>query len=339
VIPSTFVGLSCVDNPATPDNEGSCNGRVRVNGAITDRENTAQSNYHSLQTRINGRLLKNSLNIGGTYTFSKTIDDSSEVFAFNSEGSILPQNPFNYHGERSVSALHRPHIFSMNFIYDVPFKKEQRGFVGHLLGGWQLNGTHVYNSGRRYTPSQSFNAGFLGLGASYLSGGEALRPFAGNPAVDQQKVAMSQVDAFMIGFVGSIQNVNGFYLLNDLNNGILTPVTPNDVRYIFNGPGSARIFGTPYGNVPRYALNGPALNQTNIGIFKNTKVWERVTIQVRAELFNAFNHPNIGYGVTRNSSLPTTGIEQAGVVGGEFANNNRIPLARRVVQFGLRLVF
>jgi outer membrane receptor protein involved in Fe transport len=339
VIPSTFVGLSCVDVAGTPDNEGACNGRVRVNGAITDRENTAQSSYHSLQTRVNGRLLKNSLNIGGTYTFSKTIDDSSEVFGFNGEGSILPQNPFDYHSERSVSALHRPHIFSMNFIYDVPFKKEQRGFVGHLLGGWQLNGTHVYNSGRRYTASQSFNAGFLGLGASYLSGGESLRPFAGNPAADQQRVAMSQVDAFMIGFVGSIQNVNGFYLLNDLNNGIITPVTPNDVRFIFNGPGSARIFGTPYGNVPRYSLHGPALNQTNIGIFKNTKVWEKVTIQVRAELFNAFNHPNIGYGVTRNSSLPSTFIENAGIVGGEFANNNRIPLARRVVQFGLRLVF
>ncbi|MFN2577672.1 MAG: TonB-dependent receptor domain-containing protein [Pyrinomonadaceae bacterium] len=339
IIPSGITGLVCTDNPATPDNEASCNGRILPQGAITDRENTAQSNYHSLQTRYNGRFLKNSLNLGATYTFSKTIDDSSEVFAFNSEGSILPQNPFNYHGERSVSALHRPHIFSMNFIYDVPFKKEQRSFVGHLLGGWQLNGTHVYNTGRRYTASQSFNAGFLGLGPSYLSGGESLRPFNGNPSVSPQKVAISQVDAFLFGFVGNVTNLNGFYSFNDLNNGILTPVTANDVRFIFNGPGSARIFGTPYGDVPRYSLAGPALNQTNIGIFKNTKVWERVTIQVRAELFNVWNHPNIGYGVTRNSSLPSTGIENAGIVGGEFANNQRIPLARRVVQFGLRLIF
>ena len=44
----------------------------------------------------------------------------------------------------------------MNFLYDFPMFKEQRGFAGKLLGGWQINGQHVLTSGRPYTPSQFF---------------------------------------------------------------------------------------------------------------------------------------------------------------------------------------
>jgi outer membrane receptor protein involved in Fe transport len=342
LIPSGTVGLSCVDNPATKDNEGACNGRVTLTGAVTNRVNTAQSRYDSLQAEWNGRFLKKALNIGATYTFSKTIDNSSEVFAFNGENSILPQDPFDLHPERSVSALHRPHIFSLNAIYDVPFRKEQHGFVGHLLGGWQLNAVHVYNSGRRYSPSQTDNAGFLGLGASYLSGGESLRPFIGNPSAPQTTVGISQIDAFFYGLISNVTNLNGFVSLNALNNGVIQPVTMSDVRFIYNGPGAAKIFGTPYGNSTRYNLLGPSINQTNIGIFKNTRVFGEshpVIIQFRAELFNAFNHPQIGFGVTRNTSLPSTAMENAGIAGSAFAEDAFIPLARRVVQFGLRLTF
>ena len=62
-------------------------------------------------------------------------------------------------------------------------------------------------------------------------------------------------------------------------------------------------------------------------------------IQVRAELFNAFNHPQAGFGVTRNTSLPSTSLDNAGLAGSAFADNHFIQLARRVVQFGLRLTF
>ncbi|MDT7781039.1 MAG: hypothetical protein QOC99_3551 [Acidobacteriota bacterium] len=340
ILPAGTVGLNCVDVAGTPDNEGACFGRIKPTGAVTDRENTAQSNYHSIQTRYNGRFINNALNLGATYTFSKTIDDSSEVFAFNGENSILPQNPFDYHSERSVSALHRPHIFSVNAIYDVPYFKEQRGFVGHLLGGWQINATHVINSGRRYTPGQNLNAGIGLAGQNYLSGGESLRPFIGNPNAPQTSVGISQIDAFIFGKIPVVTDQNGFLSLNDLNNSVIRAVTPNDVRFVYNGPGAAKLFGTPYGNTPRYYLAGPILNQLNLGFFKNTRVFENVRVQFRAELFNALNHPNIGYGVTRNSSLPLSElIDNAGNASSPFGDNTRIQLARRVVQFGLRISF
>src|SRR5262249_7866472 len=152
--------------------------------------------------------------------------------------------------ERSVSALHRPHLFSMNAIYDVPFMKEQHGWLGKILGGWQINATHVINSGRRYNASQGFNNSILGLGGSYLSGNEALRPFWGNPNAPQNMVAISQLDAFLFfsrTIFPTVTDPNGFLLLNDLNNGKVTPLTNfSTVRFIYNGPGSAKIFGTPY---------------------------------------------------------------------------------------------
>ena len=46
---------------------------------VTIRENSAQSIYHAMQSRFNGRFFKNSLSLGGAYTWSKTIDNSSEI--------------------------------------------------------------------------------------------------------------------------------------------------------------------------------------------------------------------------------------------------------------------
>src|SRR5205814_503044 len=145
-------------------------------------------------------LLENSLTFGASYTLSKTIDNASEIFA-DSEASVNAQNPFNIgSAERSLSSLDRPHAFAANFLYDVPFMKDQKGFVGHLLGGWQLNGTQILTSGRPFTPAQFENSSFLGAGLSYLpdTAGEPLRPFIGNPGADFHKVGISQVDAALM---------------------------------------------------------------------------------------------------------------------------------------------
>ncbi|MFL6467451.1 MAG: hypothetical protein ACJ72Z_05790, partial [Pyrinomonadaceae bacterium] len=59
----------------------------------------------------------------------------------------------------------------------------------------------------------------------------------------------------------------------------------------------------------------------------------------RAEAFNAFNHPNPGYGVASGNSFGTLNLTNAGFSGNEFANDTDITLANRVIQFGLRISF
>jgi len=343
LLPSGTVAQVCVNNPATLDNEAACNNRQFRQGGITIRANSSRSDYHSMQSRFNGNYFNNALSLGMAYTFSKTLDDSSEIFGDASIASPNAQNPFDISdGEYSRSNLDRPHAFSANFTFDVPFYREQRGFLGRILGGWQLNGTYILTSGATYTPNNGIS-GFLGLGNTYLTAGD--RPFYGNPNADARQVGISQVDAFL-AFGTAIQNMNGFYSVNSLNSADGTPVavTRNDVKYIVNGPGAARIFGTPFGNVARNSERGPKFNNLNLSLFKNIRVFERLNIQLRGEAFNVLNHPNPGFGVAVGTgagagAYPVTNLINAGTEGSAFGEFKDIEYANRVVQVGIRIIF
>jgi hypothetical protein len=340
-LPPGLVPQTCVNNPATPDNEAACNGRVLAgNGIIRTRQNSASSNYHGLQTRYNGRLYTQ-LTLGASYSLSKTIDNASEIFGFGENAAA--QHPFNITGgERSLSGFDRRHAFSMNAIWDIPYFKDQSGAIGRLLGGWQINSTYVLASGRPFTPSQGFfnraiGGGYFDNGFAPLVG-EVARPFYGNPDAPRTEVGISQVDASY--YYGTpVRNMSGFYSLNGLNNNEIREVSKNDVRYIVNLPYAAVLFGNPFGNVPRNSEKGPRLNQLNLGLFKNTRVNERWSIQFRAEFFNALNHPNPGYGVAGGASLPDRFIDDAGLEGSRFNDFGDMEFGRRVLQLGLRIIF
>jgi hypothetical protein len=175
------------------------------------------------------------------------------------------------------------------------------------------------------------------LGNTYLTSGD--RPFLGNPAVDPRLVGISQTDAALI-FGAPLTNPNGFYSMNEINlNGNFVAVTPSQVHFIANLPGSAKIFGTPYGDSTRNSLFGPRLNQLNLGLFKHINIGERWKLELRAEAYNFLNHPNPGYGVNGAGYLPDFFVEDAGIPSSSFAQNSDIEMARRVLQFGLRLSF
>jgi hypothetical protein len=341
LLPAGTVAQVCINDPLTLDNEAACNNRQFRQAGVTIRANSSQSIYHSLQTRYNGRFFRNSVNLGASYTWSKTIDDSSEIFAERDVLSASAQNPFCVNRcERSLSALDRPHVFSTNFIWDIPWMKEQKGIVGHLAGGWQVNGVYILTSGATYTPGQSFN-GSYGLGNAYLTSGD--RPFVTNPAADPRTVGINALDAFVLFAACTTfpANVNSFVSMNAINasSNCGVPVTPADVHFIFNGPNSARVFGTPFGNSTRNSLRGPIFNQLNLGLFKNIKIGERVTFQLRMEAINALNHPNPGFGTGAGGYLPSINIGNAGLPGGGFAEFKDIEYSHRTIQFGARLTF
>jgi hypothetical protein len=281
--------------------------------------------------------MNDNLSVGAAYTWSKTIDDASEIFAFDI-ASANAQNPFCINQcERALSQIDRRHAFSANFIWEMPWYKEQRGFVGHLLGGWQVNGVYTLVSGEPYTPGQFFNGSVIGLGNTYLTSGD--RPFVTNPNADPKLVGISQTDAFLI-FGAPLNNPNGFYSFNEINlNGNFVPVNASQVHFVANLPGAAAIFGTPFGNAARNSLVGPALNQLNLGLFKKIKIKERLQLELRAEAYNFLNHPNPGYGVNGNGYLPDFFVEDSSIPLSSFAQNSDIQLSRRVLQFGLRLSF
>src|SRR5205807_2416634 len=47
-----------------------------------------------------------------------------------------------------------------------------------------------------------------------------------------------------------------------------------------------------FGNLGRNALQGPPFKQWDLAIYKDTKISERLNLQLRADFFNLLNHPN-----------------------------------------------
>ena len=339
LLPAGTTPLSCVNNPSTPDNEAACNGRILPRGLLTSRYNGGQSLYHGLQTRYQGKL-RNQFSFGVSYTFSKALDNASEIF-FTNFGRQTPQNPFDTtRSERSFSGYDRRHALALNFIWDVPFHKDQKGILGRALGGWQLNGTYFAQSATRFTPTQFFNPFITddnGMLTTYVDATDrdTLRPFYGSTSAPPDSVGITQLDAAMI-FGVPVLNANGFYSFNELNLGNIKTVTKDQVRYIFNGPGAAKVFGTPFGNVARNSALGPILNQLNLGLFKNIRISERVKIQLRLESFNVLNHANPGVGFSQGQVVPDQFVEDAGTT---FNRRDQMELARRVFQIGVRVTF
>lgn len=307
LLPSGATPLACADVAGTRDNEGACNGRILPFGQARERINGAQNIYHSLQMRYDGRL-RSQWTYGLTYTWSKNLDNSSEVFSFADGNSVaVSQNPLGLTGiERGRSGFDAPHVFTGSFIWDLPFMREQKGILGRMVGGWQFNGIVRVQSGTHFTPTQLLNrnpyedTGFLGT----FFGVSQFRPFAGNPKAPKGSVAISDIDACIFyNFCGSqggnpILNPSstGYYLMSALNATprTFTPVSPNDVQFIINGPGSAMRFGTPFGTLSRNTESGDRTEAFDFGVFKTFRVTERVNFQYRLEMFNAFNHPVFG---------------------------------------------
>lgn len=136
------------------------------------RNNVGNTSYHSLQAKLEKRLSKG-LAFLIAYTHSKLIDDAGSVF----DASILTgpvanfpvADSFNRALERDVSTGDIPNVFVSSFTYDLPFGKGRRfnltGFVDKFLGGWEIAGTVLLQSGMPLAVTQitNFNA-FAGFG-------------------------------------------------------------------------------------------------------------------------------------------------------------------------------
>jgi outer membrane receptor protein involved in Fe transport len=330
------------------------NGRLTDAGTIRQRINGVSSSYHALQMRYDGRL-RSQWNYGFSYTYSHAIDNSSEVFSFDGGNSVaVAQNPLDItSGERGNSGFDARHVFAANFLWELPFMREQKGFLGRIVGGWQVNSIFRLQGGRPFNPTHSLasrnpyeDSGYM---VAFFGSGSHFRPFEGNPNAPLDRVAITDVDACIFySLCGTTQvgvddmdrpilrpnlqrSPTGFYLLNDLNakNRKFTPVSPNDVRFILNGAGAASRFGTPFGNVGRNTFRGDRTENVDLSIFKDFRITERFQLRYRLQMLNAFNHPNFA---TPNSIA----IDNAGTVFYNFQENNG---GRRTISMGLRLSF
>jgi hypothetical protein len=299
---------------AVPEAVGTANCNE---GVLLSRTNSAFSNYNALQTEIRFTHIWNQLTLKSAYTFSKTLDNASEIYPSLAAGATnsSSQSQVNYTGqEYGLSGIDFPNNWVLTVIEELPFFRSQHGWLGHTLGGWAVSSVYTLSSGQPYTPSQfelncasgggacsvppsannpydpNFNAGF----SIPLDG--ALRPFIGSPGASVQSVGIYAGDACTVYGVGCSFTPTQLISLNAINEGdkVGTPVTNGSVRFIANTAIADQIFGTPFGNAGRNILRDFHTNVWNLAIFKTLNFSEKYRLQFHADFYNALNHSNYG---------------------------------------------
>jgi Carboxypeptidase regulatory-like domain/TonB-dependent Receptor Plug Domain/TonB dependent receptor len=278
-------------------------------GQVEALLNNEQSNYNALQVKVEHRFSAGFF-VLGSYTYSRAIDNGSTT----TQGDLAngsnsePQDSFNLQAERGPSDNNATHRFVVSYLYDLPFGNGKKYLSGAgrgldaVVGGWQLNGITVVQSGLPYSPLISSGDTAINAGP-----GGAVRPnIVGNP------------------------NRPGPVAANP------TCVDPPSQVHTAEAWFNRCAFVVPvnsFGDAGRNSLVGPKFVNFNFSIFKNFSITERWKLQFRTEIFNIFNHTNLG--------LPNQNVDLLG--GGQITSTvNQAQLTAqtsRLVQFALKLMF
>jgi hypothetical protein len=222
---------------------------------------SANSNYNALQIQLQKEV--GAFRILGAYTWSKSIDNSSGFF-----DAI---NPFNPSLSRALSTFDVTNNFVVSYSYDLPFGKSGHGVTGKLLGGWTISGITRFTTGFPITLTEGDDASLCGCS------GADVPNFTDGPIhiLDPRKPGNMFFD-----------------VTRDSDNNPIAPFFPQ-FCVPDNGQGNCdpnvQVFGVT-GNVKRRFFHGPGFNNWDLAFHKNTRITERVALEFRGELFNAFNH-------------------------------------------------
>ncbi len=251
--------------------------------------NGASSSYDALQTQLQKRF---SSGVQGqlSYTWGHTIDNNTGIFnglGDSRNGRGGPINPFNLNSDRGNSSLDVRHLLSADVIIDLPFGKERR-YLRDAPD--RLVGgwqLNIIESARSGFPYSVVCDNCNGANRPSLIGD----PFANVPA----------------GLV--------------INPAAFTTAASTQVT-VTNAAGHTIRFGT----LGRNTFRGPSIFNTDVSVFKNTRITENTKVQLGLEFFNVFNHPN--YSVPQNN-----------VSNGDFGQIKNNALAGRVVQYRFKFIF
>ncbi len=235
----------------------------------------------SLRKRLQGGI-----SIGGTYTFSKSLDDASSIgngivisqasggfggggfgggFGGRGEGegessgvvagsTSVAQNPFDLAAERGLSSFNQTHDFTADFLFELPFGHDKRwlptgGPLTAIFGDWQWSGDWTIASGLPFTPR----------------------------------------------ILGNFSSVNG------AANGTLRPNVVPGASVSQPDPGIAQWFNTAafvepptgtYGDARRNSIIGPGTVLVDMAMTKVFPMSEGKVMEFRISADNVFNHPN-----------------------------------------------
>ena len=111
-------------------------------GNILMRQTTAKSRYNGMLVSFRHDQGRAGL-LNLSYTLSRTMTDST-----NDRDPIdVPQNPLDLDAEYALARTDRTHVFTANYVYELPFFRNSGPLLQATLGGWQVSGITYLWSG------------------------------------------------------------------------------------------------------------------------------------------------------------------------------------------------
>ena len=240
------------------------------------------ANYNSLQVSLNHRM--RDLTLGLSYTWSKNLTDSWNDRGTAATGSALSGPPgtastyaYDPKLDYGASGLNQPQSFISNFVYKEPFFHEQHGLVGHTLGGWELSGIITLNSGLSTNAFQRVDPFACTV------------PDSNDPPSPTNPLCAADSPAGT--YPGGLGMVNP--------NADISP-RPDQVAPIHLTKTETQWFTTSsfaaaqghFGSSTAGNILSPGVEKVDLGLMKNIRFSKNISLQMRAEAFNLFNHTN-----------------------------------------------
>jgi hypothetical protein len=267
----------------------------------------SHSSYHALQTSVTKNSARAGLGLQASYTYSKSIDDTSAVLGglFGTAGTILqtlPQDPWNPSAEKGPSTFDVTHAFNVSviqllFLDRVGFLKP----LGKTLTkGWQVLNITTMTTGSPFSVYSGIQQTGAGAGGTDRPDLVSMPHFSTSRAVREDYFGQGTNNASFFNIPINVPGGTG----------------PNQGRF---------------GTLGRNTFRGPGYHDFDFALIKDTPFGHRGngelgTVEFRAEFFNIFNIVNF--------SLPSNIVRGSG-----FGIISKTAGSSRQIQFSLKVIY
>jgi hypothetical protein len=293
------------------------------------------SSYNAMQIGVLKRMSRG-LQIQGSYTWGKSIDNNSGVVAGDTFGNGIGSLPwFDMKVNRALSDYNVGRTLVVNTTWLIPAVKTDSSALGWATNGWEFGAIFKANDGPPFTATFGTDGDPLGIGST---------------------------DPW--DFPDRLRGPGCASLVNpgDPNNYIKTqcfgiPAAPNMAFWTANcdptppiGPkGAPEPVSFPQcfnlrGNAGRNSIPGPGLMNLDFSLFKNNyirRISESFNVQFRAEIFNILNHPNFALPVSPDNTdiFDSTGALLNPPDNGAAGVLKSTTTESREIQFALKVIW
>jgi hypothetical protein len=266
-----------------------------------------QSNYNAGTIKLDKRFSRG-YSFMANYTWSKSIDQGSEVFALGSTFNIIANNN-DINLDKGLSSFDVPHRFVVNGIYEFPFGQgkpfwNSSGWLNKFVGGWRTSATFQIQSGYPLSPNIRNRRANTGYSLSTERG-----DLIGNPYWSDEEWERRLKD-WEAGI-----------------GGVLFLINPASINLNY-APGT-------FGNIPRNFFRVPFARNLDFSVAKTTDLGEVTRMELRVDVIGATNERLHRFDTAARTSANNT-LTAATV--GSFPVRSAT-FGPRVIQLGLKFTF